>query len=69
MVLFTPLRDMPPAEEMLSKCPLQLSATTPVPNSSGSRVSFLQQTTWDLVQARKDEDRINVERYQPQPSV
>ena len=28
-----------------------------------------RQTTWDLVQARKDEDRINVERYQPQPSV
>ena len=27
-----------------------------------------RQTTWDLVQARKDEDRINVERYQPQPS-
>ena len=28
-----------------------------------------RQTTWDLVQARKDEDRINVEPYQPQPSV
>ena len=28
-----------------------------------------RQTTWDLVQARKDADRINVERYQPQPSV
>ena len=28
-----------------------------------------RQTTWDLVQARKDEDRINVKRYQPQPSV
>ena len=28
-----------------------------------------RQATWDLVQARKDEDRINVERYQPQPSV
>ena len=25
-----------------------------------------RQTTWDLVQARKGEDRINVERYQPE---
>ena len=28
-----------------------------------------RQTTWDLVQARKDEGRINVKRYEPQPSV
>ena len=28
-----------------------------------------RQTTWDLVQARKNEDRINVERYQTQPAV
>ena len=28
-----------------------------------------RQTTYDLVQARKEEDRINVERYQPQPTV
>ena len=27
-----------------------------------------RQTSWDLVQARKDEDRINVERYQPESS-
>ena len=27
-----------------------------------------RQTTWDLVQARKDEDRINVKRYHPQSS-
>ncbi len=27
-----------------------------------------RQTTWDLAQARKDEDRINVERYQPESS-
>lgn len=26
-----------------------------------------RQTAYDLVQARKDEDRIKVERYQPQP--
>ena len=25
-----------------------------------------RQATWDLAQARKDENRINVERYQPQ---
>ena len=28
-----------------------------------------RQTTYDLVQARKREDRINVERYEPQPTV
>ena len=28
-----------------------------------------RQTTYDLVRARKREDRINVERYQPQPTV
>ncbi len=28
-----------------------------------------RQTTWDLVQARKRENRIIVERYQPQPSA
>ena len=28
-----------------------------------------RQTTWDLVQARKHEDRISVERYAPQPSA
>ncbi len=28
-----------------------------------------RQTTFDLVQARKSEDRINVRRYQPQPTV
>ena len=27
-----------------------------------------RQTTWDLAQARKDEDRINVERYQSESS-
>ena len=27
-----------------------------------------RQTTWNLAQARKDEDRINVERYQPKSS-
>ena len=27
-----------------------------------------RQTTYDLVQARKHEDRIDVERYQPQPT-
>ena len=27
-----------------------------------------RQTTYDLVQARKYEDRIDVERYQPQPT-
>ena len=28
-----------------------------------------RQATWDLVQARKRENRIIVERYQPQPSA
>ena len=28
-----------------------------------------RQTTWDLAQARKDEDRINVERYVPEPTA
>ncbi len=28
-----------------------------------------RQTTYDLVQARKEEHRIKVERYQPQPTV
>lgn len=28
-----------------------------------------RQTTYDLAQARKGQDRINVERYQPQTSV
>ena len=28
-----------------------------------------RQTTYDLVRARKREDRINVERYEPQPTV
>ena len=28
-----------------------------------------RQTTYDLVQARKDEDRIHVQRYRPQPAV
>ena len=28
-----------------------------------------RQTTYDLVQARKREDGINVERYEPQPTV
>ena len=28
-----------------------------------------RQTSYDLAQARKDEDRIQVERYQPQPTV
>lgn len=28
-----------------------------------------RQATWDLVQARKDQDRIDVERYQPGPTV
>ena len=28
-----------------------------------------RQTTFDLVQARKSEDQINVRRYQPQPAV
>ena len=28
-----------------------------------------RQTTWDLAQARKDEDRINVERYGPEPTA
>ncbi len=28
-----------------------------------------RQTTFDLVQARKSEDQINVRRYQPQPTV
>ncbi len=27
-----------------------------------------RQNTWDLLQARKEEDRINVERYQPESS-
>ena len=28
-----------------------------------------RQTSYDLAQARKDEDRIRVERYQPQPTA
>ena len=28
-----------------------------------------RQTTYDLVQARKDQDRIRVQRYRPQPVV
>ena len=28
-----------------------------------------RQTTYDLVQARKDQDRIDVQRYRPQPTV
>ena len=28
-----------------------------------------RQTTYDLVQARKDQDRIDVKRYQPRPMV
>ena len=28
-----------------------------------------RQATYDLVQARRREDRIRVERYQPQPTV
>ena len=28
-----------------------------------------RQTTYDLVQARKEEDRINVEPYKPQPAA
>ncbi len=28
-----------------------------------------RQATWDLVQARKDQDRIDVERYQQRPTV
>ena len=28
-----------------------------------------RQITFDLVQARRNQDRINVERYQPQPTV
>jgi addiction module HigA family antidote len=28
-----------------------------------------RQATYDLVQARKDQDRIDVERYQPRPTV
>ena len=28
-----------------------------------------RQATWDLAVARRDEPRINVERYRPQPSV
>ena len=27
-----------------------------------------RQTAWDLAQARRNEDRIEVERYQPQPT-
>ena len=28
-----------------------------------------RQTTYDLVQVRKDQDRIDVQRYRPQPTV
>ena len=40
-------------------------------NAGWSNAEFWlrRQTTYDLVQVRKDQDRIHVQRYRPQPAV
>ena len=40
-----------------------------IPGWSNAEFWLRRQATWDLVQARKRENRIIVERYQPQPSA
>ena len=37
--------------------------------SSNAEFWLRRQTTYDLVQARKDQERIHVQRYRPQPAV